>query len=101
MTFLLMLTAVAFAAAIVVARALATAAPNGKMMSQAAGAATIVVAPIITLVIAIVLGKFGIGGEVLTATEILQSAALPAFCTLFVAPIAFWFFRRQGLRADA
>ncbi|WP_322514275.1 sodium:proton exchanger [Rhodopseudomonas palustris] len=95
MTLLIVLTALAFAAAIVVARVLATAAPAGKLVSQAAGAATMVVAPIVTLVIAIVLGKFGVGGEALGASEILRAAALPAFCTLFVAPLAFWFFRRQ------
>ncbi|MGP9810668.1 sodium:proton exchanger [Rhodopseudomonas sp. NSM] len=95
MTFLLVLTALAFAAAIVLARVAATAAPAGRLVSQAAGAGTIVVAPIITLVIAIVLGRFGIGGETLGASEILRVAAVPAFGTLFVAPLAFWFFRRQ------
>ncbi|MBI5132262.1 MAG: sodium:proton exchanger [Rhodopseudomonas palustris] len=95
MTLLIVLTALAFAAAIVVARVLATAAPAGKLVSQAAGAATMVVAPIVTLVIAIMLAKFGVGGEALGASEILRAAALPAFGTLFVAPLAFWFFRRQ------
>ena len=95
MTLLLVLTALAFAAAIVVARVAATAAPAGKLVSQAAGAGTMVVAPIITLVIAIVLGRFGIGGDTLGSSEILRAAAAPAFGTLFVAPLAFWFFRRQ------
>lgn len=101
MTLLLVLTALAFAAAIVLARVAATAAPAGRLVSQAAGAGTIVVAPIVTLVIAIVLGRFGIGGDVLSASEILRAAALPAFGTLFVAPIAFWFFRRQRRGAAA
>ncbi|MCG6207359.1 sodium:proton exchanger [Rhodopseudomonas sp. HC1] len=95
MTLLIVLTALAFAAAIVVARVLATAAPAGRLVSQAAGAGIMVVMPIVTLVLAIVLAKFGIGGETLGASEILRTAALPAFGTLFVAPVAFWFFRRQ------
>ncbi|WP_420133688.1 sodium:proton exchanger [Rhodopseudomonas sp.] len=95
MTLLLMLTALAFAAAVVVAGVLANAAPAGKLVSQAAGAAAMVVSPIITLVIAIVLGKIGLGGDGFGASEILRAAALPAFGTLFVAPFAFWFFRRQ------
>ena len=95
MTLLIVLTALAFAAAIALARVTATVAPAGRLVSQAAGAGTIVVAPIVTLVIAIVLGRFGVGGETLGASEILRAAALPAFGSLFVAPFAFWFFRRQ------
>lgn len=96
MTVLLVLTALAFVAAIVVARVLATAAPAGRLVSQAAGAATIVIGPILTLVLAVVLAKFGVGGETLAAADILRIAAPPAFGTLFVGPLAFWFFRRQS-----
>lgn len=95
MTLLLVLTAIAFVATAVVARVLAASAPEGKLYCQTAGAASMVVGPFITLVAAFVLGKAGIGGEVLDATATLSAAALPAFGTLFVGPIAFWFFRRQ------
>jgi hypothetical protein len=95
MMLLLVLTAIAFVATAVVARVLATSAPEGKLYCQTAGAASMVVGPFITLVAAFVLGKAGIGGEVLDATATLSAAALPAFGTLFVGPIAFWFFRRQ------
>lgn len=92
---LLVLTAIAFVATAVVARVLAASAPEGRLYCQTAGAASMVVGPFITLVAAFVLGKAGIGGEVLDATATLSAAALPAFGTLFVGPIAFWFFRRQ------
>jgi len=95
MMLLLVLTAIAFVATAVVARVLAASAPEGKLYCQAAGAASMVVGPFITLVAAFVLGKAGIGGEVLDATAMLRVAALPAFGTLFVGPIVFWFFRRQ------
>ncbi|PYE99979.1 hypothetical protein BJ122_13322 [Rhodopseudomonas faecalis] len=92
---LLVLTAIAFVATAVVGRVLAASAPEGRLYCQTAGAASMVVGPFITLVAAFVLGKAGIGGEVLDATATLSAAALPAFGTLFVGPIAFWFFRRQ------
>ncbi|TAH67531.1 MAG: sodium:proton exchanger [Rhodopseudomonas palustris] len=95
MMLLLVLTAIAFVATAVVGRVLAASAPEGRLYCQTAGAASMVVGPFITLVAAFVLGKAGIGGEVLDATATLSAAALPAFGTLFVGPIAFWFFRRQ------